>query len=239
MAPSRFKIRGSFSALGSQPLSCYTGAPMERVARNRRHWMQSALLGAACSVLAPGFSLSSRKPRSFNLGVASYSLRKLSRGLAIAVIKASPDSLHQHQSFHLPYETSREERRAARKEFEDGGLKIVGGGTIPMREDSDAAVQRYFDYSRDCGMPLMVIAPTAQVMPPSGEVRQAVRHQGGHPQPWSGRRTLPGARRCSQGDSGNGSQGGRLRRCGAHGANRYGPWCRRSRPLARGSWTCI
>ena len=138
---------------------------MERVARNRRHWMQSTLLGAACSLLAPGFSLGSRKPRTFNLGVASYSLRKLSRAQAIAAVKALRTPFINIKSFHIPYETSLAERRAARKEFEDGGLKIVGGGVIPMQEDSDAAVQRYFDYARDCGMPLMAIAPSARVMP--------------------------------------------------------------------------
>ena len=138
---------------------------MARTAWNRRHWMRSAFLGAAGSFLAPGFSLGSRKPRRFNLGVASYSLRKLSRRQAIAAVRALRTPFICIKSVHLPYETSQEERLATRKEFEGGGVKIVGGGVIPMREDSDAAVQRFFDYAQDSGMPLMVIAPTAQVMP--------------------------------------------------------------------------
>lgn len=104
-------------------------------------------------------------PASLKLGVASYSLRELSRTEAIAVIQSLRTPYVNIKSFHLPYETSREERIAARKEFEAAGLQIVGGGTIYLQKKDEADIRFHFEYARDCGMPLIVIAPTPETLP--------------------------------------------------------------------------
>ena len=69
------------------------------------------------------------------------------------------------KSFHLPHDYSADELKAGREEFESAGLSIVGGGTISMKKDSDNAIRPLFEYAKQCGMPLMVIAPTPKVMP--------------------------------------------------------------------------
>jgi sugar phosphate isomerase/epimerase len=99
------------------------------------------------------------------LSVASYSLRKLSRAQAITTIKELKTPYVNIKEFHLPYKSSSQELAAGRKEFESAGLKIVGGGTISLQQDSDEDIRKYFDYAKTCGMPLMVIAPTQQTMP--------------------------------------------------------------------------
>lgn len=99
------------------------------------------------------------------LGVASYSLRKLSRSQAIAAIKALKTPYVNIKEFHLLYKSTPEELSAGRREFEAAGLKIVGGGTISLQKDSDDDIRKYFEYAKICGMPLMVIAPTQQTMP--------------------------------------------------------------------------
>jgi len=99
------------------------------------------------------------------LGVASYSLRKLSRPQAIAMIKQMNVKYVNIKEFHLRYSSTPEELAAGRKEFEDAGLVIVGGGTIGLQKDDDADVRKYFEYAKTCGMPLMVIAPTHQTLP--------------------------------------------------------------------------
>ena len=60
------------------------------------------------------------------LGVASYSLRKLPRDKAIAVIKELKTPYVNIKEFHIPYKSTPEEIAAARKEFESAGLQIVG-----------------------------------------------------------------------------------------------------------------
>jgi sugar phosphate isomerase/epimerase len=54
---------------------------------------------------------------------------------------------------------------AGRKEFEDAGLIIAGGGTISLQKDDDADMRMYFEYAKAAGMPLMVIAPTKATVP--------------------------------------------------------------------------
>lgn len=99
------------------------------------------------------------------LGVASYSLRKFSREQAIAMVKELGTPYINVKSFHLPYESSPDEVEAAKRQFKEAGLTIVGGGTISLQKDDDADVRTYFEYARRAGMPLMVIAPTAKTLP--------------------------------------------------------------------------
>ncbi len=141
---------------------------------NRRHFLQLAALGSApilagsslaASFTRAGTSAAHREDVPFHLGVASYSLRKFSRQEAIEMTKALGVRHINIKSFHLPHDYSVEELKAGRKEIANAGLAIVGGGTISMKKDSDDAIQPLFEYARHCGMPLMVIAPTPEVMP--------------------------------------------------------------------------
>ena len=104
-------------------------------------------------------------PAGIKLGVASYSLRELSRADAIAAIRALRTPYVCIKSFHLPYESSPQQLAGGRKEFEDAGLTIVGGGVITLQQDSDDDIRSYFEYARLAGMPLMVIAPTPTTLP--------------------------------------------------------------------------
>ncbi len=109
--------------------------------------------------------LTAAPSEELKLGVASYSLRKFSRPQAIEIIKKLGVRYVCIKEFHLRYADSQAERQAGRKEFEDAGLVIVGGGTVYMQKDDDADIRFYFDYARDSGMPLMVIGPTRQTLP--------------------------------------------------------------------------
>jgi sugar phosphate isomerase/epimerase len=97
--------------------------------------------------------------------VASYSLRNLSRADAIKAIQALRTPYVNVKSFHLPYESTPEEIAAGRREFEQAGVQIVGGGTITLQKDDDDDIRFYFEYAKQCGMPLMVIAPTRATLP--------------------------------------------------------------------------
>lgn len=146
---------------------------------SRRDFLKLAALGlAGTSGVALGTNLVGCKAKEskeaavpewaswpIKLGVASYSLRALSRAEAIAAIKEIGSKYVNIKSFHLPYESTPEELAAGRREFEEAGLTIVGGGTISIRKDNDDAVRESFEYARMSGMPLMVIAPTPEVMP--------------------------------------------------------------------------
>jgi sugar phosphate isomerase/epimerase len=134
-------------------------------ALNRRRFITAA--GAFLSLNGKmGFSApNSTHSSDIKLGVASYSLRKLSRAQAIAALKELKTPYLNIKEFHLLYNSTPSELDAGRKEFENAGLQIAGGGTISLREDSDSDIRKYFEYAKRSGMPLMVIAPTQQTMP--------------------------------------------------------------------------
>ncbi len=107
----------------------------------------------------------SREEPDLKLGVASYSLRKFTRQQAIEMIRQLNVKYVNIKEFHLRYASTPEEMAAGRKEFEQAGLVIVGGGTISLQKDDDSDIRKYFEYAKNCGMPLMVIAPTHQTLP--------------------------------------------------------------------------
>ena len=138
--------------------------------QDRRDFLKAAAVGAVGLTLptVPGQEADhplSAAPATIRLGVASYSLREWSRGDAIGAMRALRARYVSIKSFHLPYESSPAELAAGRKEFEDAGLTIVGGGVITLQEDRDEVIRTSFEYARGAGMPLMVIAPTPATLP--------------------------------------------------------------------------
>jgi sugar phosphate isomerase/epimerase len=102
---------------------------------------------------------------ALRLGVASYSLRTFPRAKAIEMVKALRTPYVNIKSFHMEYELTPEAIAAARREFEDAGLQIVGGGTITFSKDTDEDVRRYFEYAKAAGMPTMVSTADPAILP--------------------------------------------------------------------------
>jgi len=136
----------------------------------RRDFLKTAAAVAAGAALPLHLSgcateMEGQAGTEIKLGVASYSLRELSRADAIAAVQALRTPYVCIKSMHLPYESTAEELAAGAAEFHAAGLTIVGGGVITLQQDDDDDVRRYFEYARAAGMPLMVIAPTAETLP--------------------------------------------------------------------------
>ncbi len=117
--------------------------------------------------MALQFSLSGAQaaPSGFKLGVASYSLRKFSRTQAIQMVKQLNTPYINIKEYHLPLRSTPDEIGAARKEFQEAGLIVLGGGNIPFQLDDDADIRHKFEYAKLAGMPILVCAPTAQTLP--------------------------------------------------------------------------
>lgn len=141
----------------------------------RRGFLKAAALGIAGAsagfpVIARGasarvVSASKRREAAVKLGVATYSLREFSRAEAIKMVNAIGTPYVCLKSMHMPYESTDEEFAAARKEYADAGLTIVGGGNNNLHEDTDEGVGFFFEYAKKAGMPLLVIAPKPEVLP--------------------------------------------------------------------------
>ena len=135
----------------------------------RRTLMQAAALGATAAAL-PAWT---RREEKIRLGVASYSLRKFKRPQCIEMVKACGTPYVNIKSMHLPYELPAAELAAARKEFDDAGLKVVGAGNNSMTKEAE--ITKIFDYAVAARIPLLVIAPHPDML---GKIEEAVKKSG-------------------------------------------------------------
>jgi sugar phosphate isomerase/epimerase len=124
-----------------------------------------ATLAAGGIATRQGFAAAEPTPGGFKLGVASYSLRKFNRAAAISMIKQLRTPYVNIKEFHLPIRSTPAEVVAGRKEFEDAGLIILGGGNISFQKDDEDDFRHKFEYAKLAGMPVIVCAPTAQTLP--------------------------------------------------------------------------
>jgi sugar phosphate isomerase/epimerase len=128
------------------------------------------LIGGSISAIA-GLGVSSANTKAeeeagFKLGVASYSLRKLSRAEAIKGLETLRVKYINIKDFHAPIaKGSPAEWQQARKDFENAGIAILGVGNITFAKDDEGEMRRNFDYAKTLGAPVIVMAPTAVTVP--------------------------------------------------------------------------
>ncbi len=101
----------------------------------------------------------------FKLGVASYSFRKFSRAQAIEMTKQLGTPYLNVKDVHLKLDSTPEEIDAAKKEFNDAGIVLVGCGNVSFDKDDEADMRHKFEYAKRAGFPLIVCAPTAVTLP--------------------------------------------------------------------------
>src|SRR5581483_3354052 len=99
------------------------------------------------------------------LGIASYSFRKFSRAQAIAMTKKLGTRYLNIKDVHLPIDSTPQEIDAAKKEFEDAGIILVGCGNVSFDKDDEADIRHKFEYAKRAGFPLIVCAPTHVTLP--------------------------------------------------------------------------
>jgi sugar phosphate isomerase/epimerase len=104
------------------------------------------------------------RPLPLKIGVASYSLRSFTRPQAIAALKELGVRYVTIKDVHLARTDTPEGIRAGRKEFEDAGLTIMGGGTLTWKEDNEAEIRKDFEYAKHAGFPLMVCSPAPETL---------------------------------------------------------------------------
>jgi sugar phosphate isomerase/epimerase len=135
---------------------------------SRRSFLGAAAGLAALRPAMGGASpaaVTSDRPGEVKLGVASYSFREFSRHAAIVLTKRLNTPYINIKEFHLPIDSTPDEIRRARAEFERAGLVIVGGGNVSFQKDDEDDIRHKFEYAKLAGMPLLVCAPTHETLP--------------------------------------------------------------------------
>jgi len=122
----------------------------------------AAFAGARFSFAAP---VTNDESGGFKLGVASYSMRKLSRADAIKGLQALKVRYVNIKDFHAAMKSTPEELAQVRKDFETAGIQILGVGNVSMQKNDEAEIRRNFEYAKALGGPVMVMAPSKETLP--------------------------------------------------------------------------
>ena len=104
----------------------------------------------------------SKKP-PFELGLASYTLRKFPLDETLAMTKRVGLEYICFKSFHLALDSTPEQIAQTVAKVEEAGLKLYGGGVIKMGSPAD--VDQAFEYAKAAGMTTIVAAPMPEVLP--------------------------------------------------------------------------
>lgn len=130
----------------------------------RRGLLQTgaAAVGALHTLRGAGMAA---EENGLKLGVATYSLRKFSRPQAIDMLKQLKVTYLSIKSMHLPYEYSPEQLKTAMDEFKTAGFTVLSAGNNNLAKNDDADLRRYFEYAKNAGIPMLVIAPSHETMP--------------------------------------------------------------------------
>jgi len=129
----------------------------------RRQALKTAALAAA-GVCARGVLGAPGGATVLQLGVASYSLARLSPEEVIAALKKINIRNVSLYKTHCPWGGTAEQCRAAAQKFRDAGLTVTGSGVINLPND-EGALRKAFDNARAAGLPTMICKPAKDAFP--------------------------------------------------------------------------
>jgi inosose dehydratase len=135
---------------------------------NRRDFIRTAGIGITATVFpglgkAPSSVMEKTKNKfDFNLGMASYTLRKFSLEEALDMTLRCGVNRITLKSMHLPLDSDANAIRKAVSLCRKKGITPYGGGVIYMktREEVDQA----FEYARSAGMDIIVGVPAHELL---------------------------------------------------------------------------
>jgi len=138
---------------------------------NRRELIKGAAVVASMPVAGRGMAEaadpapapSADRWRGLKPGVASYTLRKMPLEAAIKAIQRVGLSYVSIKDFHLPLDSTTEQRKAVAAQFKAAGITPLSCGNVSMKNDP-ADVRRAFEYARDIGLPTIVCSPDPDSM---------------------------------------------------------------------------
>ena len=143
-------------------------SPMNMMTSRRSVLSGSAAIAGAALMkpfaLAAGFDDPKAQTSPVRLGIASYTFRKFNDAKLIEFMKQLRTPYLNLKDMHLPMKPAGEVKAHA-ETYRSAGMKLVAAGNITFAKDDDADIREKFEYVKAAGIPVMVCAPTHQVLP--------------------------------------------------------------------------
>jgi inosose dehydratase len=139
--------------------------------QSRRRFLRLAGAGAAASLAgthnvmgqARRSRTSRRTPPQFELGLASYTLRKFTLDETLAMTRRVGLKYICFKSMHLELDSTPAQIAATVAKVNEAGLTLYGGGVISMKNEGQ--INQAFDYAKAAGMKVMIAAPSPEMLP--------------------------------------------------------------------------
>jgi inosose dehydratase len=138
---------------------------------SRRKFLQNTALGLAGSVTIPLLgrsgglqpeSVTEKAASPLSVGVAGYTFAKFDLEKSIAMMKKIGVYNLSVKEIHLPLNSNQQAIDAAMAKFRDAGINVYTVGVIYMK--TKEAVNQAFAYAKMCGVPMIVGAPSYDVL---------------------------------------------------------------------------
>jgi sugar phosphate isomerase/epimerase len=144
---------------------------MKNEEHGRRRFLQLAGAGAAASLVGAESSSGQTRRSStrrrgikpqFQLGLASYTLRKFNLDETLAMTKRVGLKHMCLKSMHLELDSTPAQIKAVVAKVNEAGLTLYGGGVIGMKKEDQ--INQAFDYAKAAGMTVIIAAPSHEML---------------------------------------------------------------------------
>jgi len=102
--------------------------------------------------------------RGLKVGMASYSFRKLPLDACIKGIQRVALHWVSIKDFHLPMNSTAEQRKEVAGKFREAGITPISCGVVTLK-NNEQSTRNAFEYARDIGVPTMVCSPDPDALP--------------------------------------------------------------------------
>lgn len=137
--------------------------------RSRRRFLQLAGLSTVASLTGSNLSRAQddntpgdNRRQLFELGLASYTLRKFDLDKTLAMTNRVGLKYIAFKDYHLPLNSTPQQIKEVVKKVADAGLNLYGGGVIYMKNERD--VNNAFDYAKAAGMKVIIGVPNHDLL---------------------------------------------------------------------------
>jgi sugar phosphate isomerase/epimerase len=134
-----------------------------KTSTTRRNFLGAAagIAGLSATGVEPASAKIELEPWGIKLGIATYTFRSFDRAKTIEMLKlVQAPWTSIKDGVHFAYNSTPQELKQVRAEFDAAGLKVTSAGNISLAKDDPDDIRQRFEIARNLGLSMMVCIPT-------------------------------------------------------------------------------
>jgi sugar phosphate isomerase/epimerase len=134
-----------------------------KIHATRRNFLGAAagIAGLSAAAARPASAKIELEPWGIKLGIATYTFRSFDRAKTIEMLKVVQAPWTSiKDGVHFAYNSTPQELKQVRAEFDAAGLKVTSAGNISLAKDDPDDIRQRFEIARNLGLSMMVCIPT-------------------------------------------------------------------------------